>query len=156
MMSSDEGKFLGISFNYYDDSDEKTLNASLHRELYILQPYIKSYCESLFDWEGLDLDERDEYEPRVSTWIWIDLLGMWSRFPRKGNPKLFRQFYLQIGYMDDVFSFTVFEDMTEDSMEALERHQQVADAEVEASKLGLAGRKHYRPQTGDVESGERS
>ena len=76
---------------------------------------------------------------------------MWGSFPRKDYPRCFRQFYLQIGYIDDVFYFTVFECMTDDREDALERYQQVADADVEASKLGLTARKNYRPQTGDVE-----
>jgi hypothetical protein len=150
-MGSDAGKFLGVSFNFYRDSDEKDLNASLHRQLFLLEPYIRGYCESLFNWESLDRDERDEHEPVARTSIWIDLLGISGIFPRKDYPQHFRQFYLEIGYIGDYFSFTIFEDMTEDTDEALERHQQVADADVDISKLGLTARKGYRPQTGDVQ-----
>ena len=87
----------------------------------------------------------------VRTSIWIDLFAISGIFPRKDYPKQFRQFYLEIAYMRDYFSFTIFEDMTENTDEALERHQQVANADVDVSKLGLTARKNYRPQTGDVE-----
>jgi hypothetical protein len=41
--------------------------------------------------------------------------------------------------------------MTESSNFAPCRYQEVADAEVEASKLGLAARNNYRPTTEDAE-----
>ena len=146
---------LGFSFVFLSEDDERDLNASLHRELSLLEPNIKSCCEALFMWGVLDVDQKEQIDTRVNTAIWLSLPGMENQFPRRHNREHFRIFELEIFVVsDEKFSFTLFEDVTENKNEAPFRYQEVAEGEVETSKLGLAILKHYRPQTGDSENME--
>jgi hypothetical protein len=148
MISSSPRRFLGVRFNYYDEADEKLLDESLHRQLSILQPSIKAFCESLYNWEILDTDERLDPETRLFTSIRIPLEGMASQFRRKNNPELFRYFHLEVSVIDeDKVSLMLFENMTENSNYSPFRYQEVASADVDAAILGIKARDHYRPST---------
>jgi hypothetical protein len=152
MRDPNPSRFLDIRFSYYDDDDDKLLDEGLHRELSRLQPHILGFCESLYGWEILDTDERLETETRLYSSIWIPLEGLASRFRRRNQPELFRYFELEVSVVtEDTVSFTVFENMTEFSNFAPFGYQQVAEADVEAHKLGIRARGRYRPATESVE-----
>jgi hypothetical protein len=131
-MNSSPPRFLGASFKYHEGADQKVLDESLHLELDRLSSHIKRMCEFLYQDEALKPDTR------LYMSVWIPLEGLERKFPRKDDPEHFRLFELEIAVLnDDVFSFTLFEDITEDAPGAPFRNQSVAEADVDKAMIGM-------------------